>query len=220
MPRHPARGGSKSGSYRGSLPAIIVANGNPEGSPSDPVTTDPKGEARRAGALGNTPALVKERDVYGAVPLDPWFVTGLAEGEGCFCVSFARRQKMRMGVEVRPSFALSLNERDRSLLVDLQAFFGCGAIRRSRSDRTFKYESRSVDELIEHVVPHFDRYPLRGSKARSFSGFARVCWMVRQGDHLERDGLREIIDIAFEMNLGKRRYSRGELLRVLGEVKG
>jgi hypothetical protein len=44
--------------------------------------------------------------------------------------------------------------------------------------------------------------------------------MVRQGDHLERDGLREIIDIAFEMNLGKRRYSRGELLRVLGEVKG
>jgi hypothetical protein len=220
LPRRLVRDGSRSGSYRGSLPAVIAANGNPEGSPSDPVTTDPKGEARHALVPGNTPALVKERDTNGAVTLDPWFVTGLAEGEGCFCVSFAKRQKMRMGLEVRPSFALSLNERDRSLLVDLQTYFGCGAIRHSRSDRTLKYESRSVDELIEHVVPHFERYPLRGSKAWSFAGFARVCRMVRQGDHLERDGLRVIIDIAVDMNLGKRRYSRSELLRVLGEVKG
>ena len=208
------------GSYRGSLPAAQPANGNPEGSPSDPVTTDPKGEARRTVALGNTPALVKERDVYGAVALDPWFVTGLVDGEGCFCVSFAKRQKMRMGLEVRPSFALSLTERDRLLLLDLQTFFGCGAIRHSRSDRTFKYESRSVDELIEHVVPHFESYPLRGSKARSFEGFARVCRMVKQGDHLERDSLRRIIAIAYEMNLGKRRYTRSELLQVLDEVKG
>jgi LAGLIDADG endonuclease len=147
-------------------------------------------------------------------------VTGLAEGEGCFCVSFTRRQKLRMGVEVRPSFALSLNRRDQLLLMDLQAFFGCGAVRHSRSDRTFKYESRSVDKLIEHVVPHFERYPLRGSKARSFGRFARACRMVKQGDHLERDGLREIIAIAYEINLGKRRYSRNELLRVLDEVKG
>ncbi len=44
--------------------------------------------------------------------------------------------------------------------------------------------------------------------------------MIEQGDHLMRDGLIEIIDIAFEMNLGKRRYSKSELLRVLGEVKG
>jgi hypothetical protein len=220
LPRRSARSGSKSGSYRGSLPAASAANGNPEGSPSDPVTTDPKGEARRNVAPGNTPALVKERDIYGAVALDPWFVTGLVEGEGCFCVSFARRSKMRMGLEVRPSFALSLNQRDRSLLLDLQAFFGCGAIRHSRSDRTFKYESRSVDELIERVVPHFRSYPLRGSKARSFDGFARVCRMVEQGDHLERDGLRKIIAIAYEINLGKRRYTRSELLRVLDEVKG
>jgi hypothetical protein len=220
LPRRPVRDDSKPGSYRGSLPVARAANGNPEGSPSDPVTTDPKGEARHIVVAGNTPALVKERDAYGAVALNPWFVTGLVEGEGCFCVSFARRPTMRMGLEVRPSFALSLNERDRLLLVDLQMFFGCGSIRRSRSDRTFKYESRSIDELMEHVVPHFECYPLRGSKARSFTGFVRVCRMVEQGDHLERDGLRVIIAIAYEMNLGKRRYDRDELLRTLDEVKG
>jgi hypothetical protein len=44
--------------------------------------------------------------------------------------------------------------------------------------------------------------------------------MIEQGDHLRRDGVRRIIDIAYEMNLGKRRLSRDELLTALDEVKG
>jgi hypothetical protein len=39
--------------------------------------------------------------------------------------------------------------------------------------------------------------------------------MIEQGDHLRRDGLRSIIDIAYEMNLGKRRLARDDLLRAL-----
>jgi len=204
-----------------------MAKGNPEGSPSDPVTTDPKGEAWRPAARPqihasrNTPALAQDKGTYGGqAALDPWYVTGLTEGEGCFCISFAVRAKLRTGLEVRPSFALSLNERDRELLGDLQAFFECGWIRQSRADRTFKFEARSVPELTEYVLPHFERYPLSGSKARSLEGFRQVCQMIGQGDHLKRSGLREIIAIAYEMNLGKRRYSRDHLLRVLGEVKG
>jgi len=208
------------GSYRGSLPVAQAANGNPEGSPRDPVTTDPKGEARGTVAVGNTPALIKDRDTYGAATLDPWFVTGLAEGEGCFCVSISLRAKLRTGLEVRPSFALSLNERDRSLIEDLRMFFGCGSVRDSRGDQTVKYESRSTSDLLGRIVPHFERFPLKGSKARSFDGFSHICRMIEQGDHLEPAGLREIIAIASEMNLGKRRYSRAELLQVLDEVKG
>src|SRR5215213_4243043 len=120
--------------------------------------------------------------VYGVgTAMDPWFVTGLTEGEGCFCISISLRPKLRCGIEVRPSFSLSLNERDRPLLEGLKMFFECGWIRESRSDRTFKYESRAIDELLGSVVPHFERFPLRGAKARSFEGFSRVCRMIRQG---------------------------------------
>ena len=163
----------------------------------------------------------QDKAAYG-VPctLDPWFVTGLAEGEGCFCVSFSVRPKLRYGLEVRPSFSLSLNERDRPLLEDLQTFFGCGSIRESRSDRTFKFESRSTSELVDHVIPHFEAYPLRGYKARSFNGFVGVCRMIGQGDHLERAGLVQIVGIAYESSLGRRRHDQAVLLRALGEVKG
>jgi hypothetical protein len=129
-------------------------------------------------------------------------------------------RKLRTGLEVRPSFSLSLNEKDLELFRDLQAYFGCGWIRESKSDRTFKYEARLVGDLVDPIIPHFERYPLRGSKAKSFTAFAVVCRMIEQGDHLERDGVRQIIEIAYEMNLGKRRLSRDDLLRALDEVKG
>ena len=121
---------------------------------------------------------------------------------------------------MRPSFALSLNERDLCLLEDLQAFFGCGWIRESKRDRTFKYEARSIRDLTGVILPHFERFPLRGCKARSCAGFSRVCRMVEQGDHLQRDGLRTIVDIAYQINLGKRRHPQATLLKVLDEVKG
>ena len=143
MPRRSARSGRVPAHIGEALPPL--AKGNPEGSPSDPVTTDPKGEARRAAAqrheyaTRNTPALITTREAYGErVPLDPWFVSGLTEGEGCFCISLALRSKLRTGVEVRPSFSLSLNEKDLELLRDLQAFFGCGWIRESKDRSHFQ----------------------------------------------------------------------------------
>ena len=181
LPRHLARDGREPAHIGETLPATVAA-GNPEGSPSDPLTTDPKGEACHASespkiyVTRNTPALIGRQGTNGvAAPLDPWFVTGLTEGEGCFCISFAIRAKLRDGLEVRPSFSLSLNERDLRLLEDLQAFFVCGWIRESKSDRTFKYEARSIGALTGSILPHFERFPLRGYKAQSCAGFASVC---------------------------------------------
>jgi hypothetical protein len=216
LPRGSARSRRESAHIGEALPGGSSPAGNPEGSPRDPVTTDPKGEVVDRQVDDNTPTLVETQGVDGAVSaLDPWYVTGLTEGEGCFCVSFAKRDKLRLGLECRPSFSLSLNERDRDLLTDLQAFFGCGWIRESRSDRTSKYEVRAIGDLASTILPHFERYPLTGNKARSLQGFAVVCRMIEQGDHLKRAGLREIVEIATEINLGKRRYSRQELLMTL-----
>src|SRR3954471_16285575 len=111
-----------------------------------------------------------QRDTYGVhVALDPWFVTGLTEGEGCFCVSFAIRSKLRTGLEARPSFSLSLNEKDKPLLEDLQRFFEVGWIRQSRSDRTWKYEARSLGDLLGSVVPHFERATRSAGQRRGAS---------------------------------------------------
>src|SRR5258707_15654847 len=61
----------------------------------------------------------------------------------------------------------------------------------------------------------FRTSPLAGSKAKSFAAFAGICVMIEQGDHRRRDGLRQIIENAYGMNLGKRRLAKDDLLRAL-----
>ena len=152
--------------------------------------------------------------------LDPWYVTGLAEGEGCFHVSFSFRKKLKVGIETRPSFSISLNRRDLMLLQGVHQYFDCGAIRYSRSDRTYKYEARAVADLITKVVPHFKKYALHGSKQDDFSRFAEICRSVHANRHLNGEHLRGIINSAFEMNpSGKRKHDKRDLLRVIGKLK-
>ncbi len=150
--------------------------------------------------------------------LDPWYVTGLVEGEGCFSVSFSFRKKLKVGIETRPSFSISLTRRDLPILQKVREFFGCGGIRYSRADRTYKYEVRSVRDLEKKVLPHFAKYPLQGSKKSDYEKFAIICRMVRANLHMNRGRLREIIELAYQMNpSGKRRHKKEDLLKVLGE---
>ena len=152
--------------------------------------------------------------------LDPWYVTGLVEGEGCFTVSFTFRNKLKVGIETRPSFSISLNQRDLSLIESLHSFFDCGAVRFSKGDRTYKFESRSTKDLVNRIIPHFDRYSLRGGKAEDFRIFSSICRKVHGNLHMNREHLREIIKEAYQMNpSGKRRHEECDLLRRLDKLK-
>ena len=152
--------------------------------------------------------------------LNPWFITGLVEGEGCFTVSFSFRKKLKVGIETRPSFSISLNQRDLELLKKVHEFFGCGAIRFSKGDRTYKYESRSTSDLTRLIIPHFQKYPLTGSKAKDFQIFADICKKVQANLHMNCEQLSGIVEQAYEMNpSGKRKHDKRDLLRELGELK-
>ncbi len=148
--------------------------------------------------------------------LDEWYITGLIEGEGIFGVSFNLRKKLNLGIETRPYFAISLNQRDLELMKLIQAYFACGGIRFSRGDNTYKYEVRSIKDLMKKVIPHFEAYPLKGAKAEDFEKFKKICEMVNQNLHLSRQYLPQIIEIAYSMNWGgKRKHKKKDLLREL-----
>ncbi len=140
------------------------------------------------------------------------YLSGFVDGEGCFCVSVNKGKRHRFGWEIRPSFSVSQNGDRAEVLEMLRHSFGCGTIRPDRSDRTLKYEVRSVADLVERVLPHFEENPLLSSKRREFELFAEVCRRMYRGEHLSREGFERILDLAFEMNpSGSRKYSRAEI---------
>src|SRR5919106_3677954 len=124
------------------------------------------------------------------------YISGYADGEGCFTVSISPRRKLRAGWEVRPSFSISQNGNRAEVLHALRAYFGCGSIRPDRSDRTLKWETRRLDELVERVIPHFVRWPLLSGKRLDFERFATICSLMNDGAHREREGLVAIVKVA------------------------
>jgi LAGLIDADG endonuclease len=144
------------------------------------------------------------------------YISGYADGEGCFTVSISPRSKIRVGWEVRPSFSVSQNGDRAEVLYALQAYFGCGSIRPDRSDRTLKWETRRLGDILERVVPHFERWPLISGKHEDFVRFASVCRLMAAGEHRRREGLVEIVELARGMNpSGTRRYDATAILVAL-----
>ena len=144
------------------------------------------------------------------------YISGYADGEGCFTVSISPRATLLVGWEVRPSFSISQNRDRAEVLFLLEDYFGCGNIRPDRSDRTLKWETRRLEDLLDRVIPHFERFPLLSSKRLDFEAFAAICRMVGEDSHLSRVGLREIARLAHSMNVGgKRRYALKEILEAL-----
>jgi len=98
----------------------------------------------------------------------------------------------------------------------MQQLWGCGFIRPDRSDKTLKFEVRNVRDLVQKVLPHFRNYPLLSAKQQDVERFGRICELVLQNQHLEREGFAEIVRIAMGMNpSGKRKYSGSEILTSL-----
>jgi hypothetical protein len=110
---------------------------------------------------------------------------------------------------------------DRSeVLLLLQEFFCCGTLRPDRSDRTLKWEIRSLPVLLERIVPHFRAYPLLSGKQRDFESFAAICERMARGEHRVPDGLAGIVRLAAGMNpSGTRGYSPAAIVNSLFEMK-
>lgn len=144
------------------------------------------------------------------------YISGYVDGEGCFSVSFSRRQKFVIGWETKPSFSVSQNENRSEPLYKMQKIFKSGFMRRDFSDKTLKYEVRSLDDLLTKVIPHFDKYPLLSSKQNDFRLFKAVCLLMEKDCHKNKNGLQKIMNLAYRMNPGgKRKYSKEDILKTL-----
>ena len=144
------------------------------------------------------------------------YISGYVDGEGCFSVSFSRRGRFLVGWETKPSFSVSQNEERAQVLYLMKDYFGCGFMRRDFSDKTLKYEIRSLDDLIRKVIPHFEAYPLLSSKQNDFKLFKKVCYLMQEDKHRTPRGLKQAVSFAFKMNPGgKRKYTQKDIINVL-----
>ena len=136
--------------------------------------------------------------------LNPWFVTGFADGEGSFGITIYKdnRIKGRLVWAVKPSFQISLNSKDINLLLQLKEFFGCGIIVNKNTRNEASFRVNSLQDLTNCIIPHFSNYPLISQKAADFILFTRIVKLMNNKMHLTEEGLLQIINLRASINLG------------------
>lgn len=93
--------------------------------------------------------------------LNPWFISGFVDGEGCFLISVVIN-KLKSGWRVYSVFKITLHKKDLPLLEQIKAYFGVGNIYQ-HGPQTLQLQVFSFSDL-EKVLMHFNKYPLKTKK--------------------------------------------------------
>ena len=83
--------------------------------------------------------------------------------------------------------------------------FDCGYIKpNSRRDRALVFVVRKRVDLLDRVVPFFERNPMLSSKQADFEKFALIVRELALGHHRTSAGFRRLLETATSMNGGGR----------------
>jgi LAGLIDADG endonuclease len=142
--------------------------------------------------------------------LDPRWVVGFVDGEGCFSVSVHRNGNATStgGWQLHPVFYVYQHERYRAVLEAMVSVFGCGRLRpKGPNSSVWSFAVDGLVALEGHVVPFFERYALI-VKVDDFQRFATIVRAMRRREHLTRAGFERLLRLAYAMNFAGKQRSR------------
>jgi hypothetical protein len=129
--------------------------------------------------------------------LNPHWVAGFTDAEGCFFVK-APRIKSR---NVILGYQVTQHSRDALLIKKLITFFNCGRLELSKSAIVFLVTRLS--DITGIIIPFFEKYSIIGSKVKDFEDWKKIAKLMTSKSHLTKEGLEEINKIKSGMNASR-----------------
>jgi len=161
----------------------------------------------------NTSSRKNSSNVEDRVPnLDPFIsgtITGFTMGEGSFSISISKSKTYRSGYQVKPEFKIQLKKSDSNFLEFIRATLGCGEIRYGENSVVYVVGNRK--DLMEVIIPFFEKYPLKNIKEIDFQYFKMICYKLQLGEGKSINGIRRILSVRDLMNDGGHK-SRNQII--------
>ena len=136
------------------------------------------------------------------IDINPWFWSGLIDGEGSFSIIIDRNKKRQIGWRVQSKFQIGLHKRDLSLLLQLQQYLGGIGSIHTYPTRDIAIYSIDSNKDLAKLIDHFEKFPLLTQKKADFILFKQAIKLINNKSHLSIEGLHQIINIKASMNLG------------------
>lgn len=144
---------------------------------------------------------------------DDYFI-GFVEGEGMFYIGIVPSKETKSGWQVIYFFKVSQNPCGKVILDLMRKRLDCGYVKQNhkmdQSDRSLALVVRNFQDLKTKILPFFRNKLV--IKKRSFEIFEKVLFLIENKEHLSKEGLSKIIDLAYSMNTGKRKLTKEYIL--------
>jgi len=127
-------------------------------------------------------------------------VTGFTDAEGCFTIKITQSDEYIQGWRVQAQFQIKLHHRDLALLNRIKDYFPAGTL--TKNGIYIAYTIKTVENLTQVVIPHFDNYPLLTQKLADFQLFKQIVIIMSRKGHLNQEGFEEILSLKANLNLG------------------
>lgn len=149
---------------------------------------------------------------FNSIP-DPFWIAGFTSGDGSFHLNIKKfKSDDNVNHRVSLRFSINLNIRDVEILKGLVIYFNTLNQSKdkvvlnqknryvSKSNNTVSLAITKSSEIIEVIIPFFEKYPILGLKSLDFRDFKKVAIMIDAKKHLTIEGLNRILEIKLNMN--------------------
>lgn len=135
--------------------------------------------------------------------LHPWFISGIVDAEGSFVITILKNSRYKTGWTVQARMQIKMHERDRPLIQSIQNFFGgIGYVSKPNNSSTVEFRVSTLNDIVNVIIPHFDKYPLITKKYSDYMLFKQVIILMLNKEHNTLEGLQEIVNYRASLNLG------------------
>ena len=125
------------------------------------------------------------------INLQPQWIVGFVDGEGCFYVGIFNRKDMTVGCQVQSEFTVVQHEKNIQILYAFKKFFGCGKVCPNHGSRKC-FKVRKKEDLLTIILPFFEQHPLKTTKNLYFLKFREILLLQAKNEHLTPSGISKI----------------------------
>jgi hypothetical protein len=135
--------------------------------------------------------------------IDPYWVVGFTEGEGCFSIRITKSSTVKTGWQVQLRYNITQHSIDKVFMNSLVKFWGCGKVFLRFRENKVDFQILKLKDLSDIVIPLFKNMPLQGAKSKDFADFCKAVDIMKVKGHLTNEGLDQLRKLKVGMNTGR-----------------
>lgn len=136
-----------------------------------------------------------------------FWLGGFIEGEGSLVISIVKDTGLKHGLSLKPEFNVVQHENGIDILHSFRQIFNNkgNVLKKSGSDKVWVYSIKGTQNILNFVIPFFEKYVVVYSSKYKTEVFKNFCYILNKLDRknngtLSQEELIELIKLVYLIN--------------------